>query len=81
MMGHIYNKFLGKLPKAKVGDTIQINADYGQFEYTIYNIEIVEETDTNKLPIQDKEEILMLYTCWPINNIGYTTKRYVVYAK
>ena len=27
------------------------------------------------------EEILMCYTCYPFNNIGYATQRYVVYAK
>ena len=42
---------------------------------------IVKETETYKLPIQKEEEILMIYTCWPINNVTYATKRYVVYAK
>jgi sortase (surface protein transpeptidase) len=23
----------------------------------------------------------MVYTCYPFNNIGYTTQRYVVYAE
>lgn len=81
LMGHNYNRFLAKLPKIKIGDEIQITTNYGEFNYHIYNAQIVEETDTDKVPIQDEEEILMIYTCWPINNIGYTTKRYVVYAK
>lgn len=81
LMGHNYNRLLGKLPKANIGDKIQIMTNYGEFDYTIYNTQIVEETEINKVPIQENEEILMIYTCWPINNIGYTTKRYVVYAK
>lgn len=81
LMGHNFSKFLGKLPNAKIGDTIQITADYGEFNYTIYDTQIVNENDVDKVPIQEKEEILMIYTCWPINNIGYATERYVVYAK
>ena len=36
--------------------------------------------DVDELPVQKGEEILMLYTCWPINNIGHASERYVVYA-
>lgn len=81
LMGHNYARLLGKLPNAKVGDLIEISAEYGEFNYTIYDTQIVEETEVDKVPIQDKEEILMIYTCWPINNVGYATERYVVYAK
>lgn len=81
LMGHNYSRFLGKLPKAQIGDQIQITTDYGEFNYTIYDTQIVKETETDKVPITDQEEILMIYTCWPINNIGYATERYVVYAK
>lgn len=81
MMGHNYNRLLGKLPDVKIGDSVQVVTNYGEFNYTIYNTQVVEETETNKVPIQAAQEILMIYTCWPINNIGYTTQRYVVYAK
>lgn len=81
MMGHNYNRLLGKLPDVKVGDSVQVVTNYGEFNYTIYKSQVVEETETNKVPIQAAQEILMIYTCWPINNIGYTTQRYVVYAK
>lgn len=81
MMGHNYGRLLGKLPNVKIGDAVQVVTNYGEFHYTIYQTQVVEETETNKVPIQAKEEILMIYTCWPINNIGYATQRYVVYAK
>ena len=81
MMGHNYNRLLGKLPDVKVGDSIQVTTNYGEFNYTVYNTQVVEETETDKVPIQEQQEILMIYTCWPINNIGYATQRYVVYAK
>lgn len=81
LMGHNFKKLLGNLPKVKVGDVIQVSTNYGEFEYSIYDAKIVNEYDIDEVPIQDKEEMLMIYTCWPINNIGYANERYVVYAK
>ena len=80
-MGHNYKSFLARLPETKKGDKIQIETLYGDFEYTIYNSKIVKETDLEAAPIQNEEEIFMLYTCYPINNIGHTNQRYFVYAK
>lgn len=81
LMGHNYKRLLGKLPEAKVGEAIQIITNYGEFDYMIYDTKIVNETATNQVPIQAEDEKLMIYTCWPINNIGYATERYVVYAE
>ena len=81
LMGHNYNQLLAKLPEIQVDDTIQILTGYGDFEYKVYHSQIIKETETNKVPIQQQGEILMIYTCWPINNIGRATERYVVYAK
>ena len=39
------------------------------------------ETETDKLPIQKNEEILMLYTCYNMKGSDKTQYRYVVYAK
>ena len=44
-------------------------------------MKLIQETQTDMLPIQDEKEILMVYTCYPFKNIGYTTQRYVVYAE
>ena len=44
-------------------------------------MQIIKETETEKLPIQNDKEILMVFTCYPFINIGYTTQRYVVYAE
>lgn len=80
-MGHNYKTFLRRLPETTIGDIIKIETEYGDFEYKIYNTKIVNETDVSEVPIQDKEEILMIYTCYPVNNVGYAYQRYVVYAK
>lgn len=80
MAGHNFSKFLAKLPETKIGDTIVIEANYGTFKYNITDQKIIKETETELVPIVDTAEVLMLYTCWPINNIGHASERYVIYA-
>lgn len=80
MAGHNFKTFLASLPKAEIGDQIIVETTYGKFTYEISDTKIVKETATNEVPVQKEKEILMLYTCWPINNIGHASQRYVVYA-
>lgn len=80
-MGHNFKTFLAKLPEAQIGDSIEVETTYGTFEYIIYDTKIVDETNTAAVPVNQDEEILVIYTCWPINNIGHASQRYLVYAK
>lgn len=80
LAGHNFKTFLADLPKVEIGDEIGINTTYGDFNYEIYDTKIIKETDVDEVPIQNEKEILMIYTCWPINNIGHAPQRYVVYA-
>lgn len=80
-MGHNSKNVFRGLSKISKRDSIQITTEYGEFKYQVYDMKIVNETDLELLPIQKEKEILMLYTCYPFQNIGYTTQRYVVYAE
>ena len=80
LAGHNFKSFLANLPKVKIGDNISLETTYGIFNYIVSNTKIVNENDVNEVPIQKDKEILMIYTCWPINNIGHASERYVVYA-
>ena len=80
-MGHNFPTFFRRFSELKKGNEIIVKATYGEFKYKIYDMQIVKETETEKLPIQKEKEILMVYTCYPFNNIGYATQRYVVYAE
>lgn len=80
-MGHNFATLLRRFSDLKKGDIIKVTTDYGEFNYKIYDMQIVKETEVDKVPLQDEEEILMIYTCYPFKNVGYTTRRYVVYAK
>ena len=74
--------FFQRIEELQVDDEIKIVATYGTFTYHIYETKIVNEDDMNAFPFQSKKEILILYTCYPINRsvIGRKTERYVVYA-
>ena len=80
-MGHNFATMLRRFSDLKKGNIIKITTDYGEFNYKIYDMQIVKETEVDKVPLQHEEEILMIYTCYPFKNVGYTTRRYVVYAK
>ena len=80
---HNINDMFEKLDKVKKGDKVIIKANYATFEYQVYDMKVVSETNLNAFKIQHEEERLIMYTCYPINRsiIGRKTKRYVVYAK
>lgn len=79
-MGHNFKAFLRRLPELVNGDIIEVETSYGIFKYEVYDTKIINERQVDLVPIQDEKEILMIYTCYPINNIGHAYQRYVVYA-
>ena len=81
LMGHNFVNMFRRFSELQKNDTITLKTTYGEYTYKIYDMQIVKETETDKLPIQDDKEILMVYTCYPFVYIGYTTQRYVVYAE
>ena len=81
MCEHDYMNNFGKLGELSNGDIIEVKTNYGDYYYQVYDEQVVLETETGKLPIQDSEEILMLYTCFNPDNVEHTPYRYVVYSK
>ena len=80
-MGHNNKNYLYDLPKIKNGQIIEINTSYGDFQYKVYDTKIINMYDVESLPIQKDEEILMLYTCYPVNSLGDKKDRFVAFAK
>lgn len=80
---HNNKGFFHELDKVKIGDIVTIDADYGTFNYEVYQYKVIKETDLDAFPIQHNDEILIMYTCYPINRsvVGRKTQRYVVYSK
>ena len=79
-MGHNSKKVFRRFSELQKGNEIVVDTSYGEYKYKIYDMQIIKETDISKLPIKNDKETLMIYTCYPFNNIGYTKQRYVVYA-
>lgn len=80
-MGHNSKEVFRDFSKLQIGSKIIVTTDYGTFNYKIYDMKVIQETQVDALPIQKEKEILMIYTCYPLNNIGYASQRYVVYAE
>lgn len=80
-MGHNSKKVFRRFSELEANDEMTVKTNYGEYKYKIYYMQIIKETELEKMPIQREKEILMVFTCYPFNNIGYTTERYVVYAE
>ncbi len=80
--GHNSSRDFQRLHKTKKGDQIIIKAVYGTYTYEITDHEIIEaKAFNNKLSINQEKELLIVYTCYPVDTPGYKSQRYVVYAK
>lgn len=80
-MGHNSRNVFRRFSELQIGNEITVETSYGEYKYKIYDMQLIKETDLDKVPIQKEKEILMVYTCYPFNNVGYATQRYVVYAE
>ena len=80
-MGHNSKKVFRRFSELQLGNKIKVTTSYGEYNYTIYDMQLINEDEPEKLPIQKQQEILMVYTCYPFNNIGHASQRYVVFAE
>ena len=79
--GHNTKAQFYNLPNIKGNDEIIMNTKYGKYTYKVERTDIIEAKALNEsLSINDQKEVLMLYTCYPVNTPGFKTKRFVVYA-
>ena len=78
--GHNTRQFLYHLPEVKKGDEITVKTTYGTFNYQVYETRVIDAKDNDAFPFYKDKEVLMIYTCYPVNTIGHKTKRFLVYA-
>ena len=81
LAGHNNHGYLYHLPEVKKDDLIYIKANYGTFTYKVFDTKVIFHSDNDAFPFYNDEEVLMIYTCYPVNTIGHKTHRFVVYAK
>jgi len=65
------------LGKVKIGETITLQTYYGNYNYRVAKIRIVDKNDLTVVVPKEKET-LTIYTCYPFEYIGHAPKRYVV---
>lgn len=72
--------FFADLGSASVGDRIYLNTDWGNFVYEITEMQVIYETDIDKVRWGAEEPSCILYTCYPFGILTHTDRRYAVYA-
>lgn len=75
------NTFFNGLKYAKTGQEILIRTSYGNFTYEITDIQIKDYNDKSAYNLSADSENLILYTCYPFDELGLTPQRCFVYAK
>jgi sortase A len=79
LAGH-NNTYFHTLGSAKVGSIIHINTNYGIYTYKVTSTKVADDSDKTAYDLSAKNENLVMYTCYPFDMIGVTSKRYFVYA-
>ena len=79
IMGHNHT-FFSDLKHAEVGSEVTIKTYYGTYVYKIREMKPVHYEDTSAYDLTRTEESLILYTCYPFEELGFTPYRYLVYC-
>ena len=74
------NTYFNGLKKAASGQEITIRTSYGNYKYKIRETAVKDALDTTAYDLSADYENLVLYTCYPFDEIGLTSKRLFVYA-
>ncbi len=75
------NTYFNKLKYADIGQKVKIRTSYGNYTYEINKIDVKRYTDKTSYDLDAKEENLIMYTCYPFDTLGMTSKRCFIYAK
>ena len=75
------NTFFNGLKHAKKGQIVKIRTSYGNYKYEITDTAVKKATDSSAYDLSANEENLIMYTCYPFDELGLTVNRYFVYAK
>ena len=75
------NTYFNGLRNAKKGQIVKIKTSYGNYTYKIIDIAVKNATDHTAYDLTSKTENLVMYTCYPFDELGLTPKRCFVYAK
>lgn len=75
------NTYFNGLKYAKIGQKVKIRTSYGNYIYEINDIQVKKATDTSAYDLSADYENLIMYTCYPFDELGLTPYRCFVYGK
>lgn len=72
--------YFADLGSCQIGAIIHLDTDWGDFAYQITDMQVILETDIDKVRWGASEPSCILYTCYPFGILTHATQRYAVYA-
>lgn len=73
--------YFQKLGDVQIGDMVYISTHYGNYEYKVTSSKVGMYNDSSLYDLgQITKEQLILYTCYPLDGIGFKQERLFVYA-
>ena len=75
------NTYFNGLKYAEKGMKVKIRTSYGNYTYEITDIEVKKATDGSAYDLEAQHENLIMYTCYPFDELGLTPWRCFVYGK
>lgn len=75
------NTYFHTLGEAQIGDKVLFSTNYGDYVYEVERTEVRSANDASYYDLSADYENLVLYTCYPFNALGLTSRRYFVYCK
>lgn len=80
LAGHSGTFFKG-LQDVQPGDEVRVTTYYGEYRYRVTEAKVLDASDSTAYDFTRSDENLILYTCYPFDQFGYTPQRYFVYAE
>ena len=72
--------YFSDLGATQLGAIIHLETDWGDFTYKVTDMQVIQETDVDKVRWGAEEPSCILYTCYPFGILTHTPQRYAVYA-
>ena len=70
LLGGHDTTYFAPLQKAKQGDQITVQTNYGEYIYEVVSTKVAKATDTTAYDLDAAEETLTLYTCYPFGKVS-----------
>ena len=75
------NTYFNGLKNASKGQIVKIKTSYGNYQYRINDIAVKNANDSSAYDLSATRENLIMYTCYPFDELGLTPMRCFVYGE